>query len=460
MDENIIGRRRMLRGLLGGAAVAVGLPPLEAMLNTHGTAWADGSAIPRRFGQWFFGNGVRLAHWVPATTGTAWQAAPPASLQPFAQAGVLPYVSVVTRAWMPFDSEIAHHSSYWGQMTSSEPLGANGVPTTDGGGYPNHGAGPRAIDVIADALSPGTKVERVKASISRGAAGGDHLSGDVQSSEYNPQALYDLLFSDFSPDNQTPPPGLIDARRSVLDAVAADASALRTRLGVNDRARLDQHLDSIAAIEASLGNVTAACMLPADPGPRPADLPGNGEQLDEINEAMSSLIAYAWACDLSRVFEVMFSRLQAYTYFWQVGIDVGHHQLSHDEPGDQPLMQAATVYTMERLAVLLGKLAAIPVGDDNLLDHCCIWATSEHNEGNQHGTFDIPNLVIGRAGGALRGGVHHDAGGNGDWHHRLDEPGALHGCMLLTMMQALGMDVGSFGVGIGECSQTMTPLLA
>ena len=44
-----LGRRRMLRGLFGGAAVAVGLPPLEAMLNGNGDAYAGGAALPKRF---------------------------------------------------------------------------------------------------------------------------------------------------------------------------------------------------------------------------------------------------------------------------------------------------------------------------------------------------------------------------------------------------------------------------
>ena len=55
-----LNRRTMLRGVLGGAAVAVALPPLEAMFNSHGTAHADGTPIPKRLGIFFWGNGVKL----------------------------------------------------------------------------------------------------------------------------------------------------------------------------------------------------------------------------------------------------------------------------------------------------------------------------------------------------------------------------------------------------------------
>ena len=50
-----ITRRDVLRGMLGGAAVSVGLPPLEAMFNLSGTAYAAGGGFPLRFGLFFWG---------------------------------------------------------------------------------------------------------------------------------------------------------------------------------------------------------------------------------------------------------------------------------------------------------------------------------------------------------------------------------------------------------------------
>ena len=51
-----------------GAPVALGLPTLEAALNRHGEAYADGKPLPTRFGVWFFGTGVHEG-WAPAETG-------------------------------------------------------------------------------------------------------------------------------------------------------------------------------------------------------------------------------------------------------------------------------------------------------------------------------------------------------------------------------------------------------
>ncbi len=70
-----LSRRTILRGTVGGLAVAMALPWLEAMTNTTRRARADGS-FPKRFGVWFFGNGVIPEQWTPAAEGAAWQPSP------------------------------------------------------------------------------------------------------------------------------------------------------------------------------------------------------------------------------------------------------------------------------------------------------------------------------------------------------------------------------------------------
>lgn len=54
----MITRRTVLRGLLGGSAFTLGLPLLEPMLNSHGTALAQGIALPKRYGLFFWGGGL------------------------------------------------------------------------------------------------------------------------------------------------------------------------------------------------------------------------------------------------------------------------------------------------------------------------------------------------------------------------------------------------------------------
>src|SRR5689334_6952567 len=62
-------RRRVLRGMVGGTAVTVALPLLDCFLNGNGTALADGTAMPVRFGTWAWGLGMSKSIFVPKKTG-------------------------------------------------------------------------------------------------------------------------------------------------------------------------------------------------------------------------------------------------------------------------------------------------------------------------------------------------------------------------------------------------------
>ena len=78
-----LSRRRFLRGIsLTGAAVRVGLPPLAAMFNSSGTAYAAAGKSPgagpieTRFLVWFNGNGIPERYWIPAETGPDYELTP------------------------------------------------------------------------------------------------------------------------------------------------------------------------------------------------------------------------------------------------------------------------------------------------------------------------------------------------------------------------------------------------
>ena len=76
-------RRSVLRGLMGGAAVGMGLPLLDLFLDDSGKAFAaTGQRIPVRFGTWIWGCGFVPEKWIPAETGTQFEL--PADLQPLA----------------------------------------------------------------------------------------------------------------------------------------------------------------------------------------------------------------------------------------------------------------------------------------------------------------------------------------------------------------------------------------
>src|SRR6476660_6664618 len=79
-----ISRRALLKGVTAsGARIVVGLPPLVAMFNSHGTAYAAGGGavvtqkpIESRFVLWFNGNGIPERYWIPRQTGAEFEFTP------------------------------------------------------------------------------------------------------------------------------------------------------------------------------------------------------------------------------------------------------------------------------------------------------------------------------------------------------------------------------------------------
>jgi hypothetical protein len=453
MKKLVLNRRSFLKGVIGGAAVSVGLPPLEAMFNTHGDALADGRPIPKRFGVWFFGNGIRRGQWTPDGTGLNWTAR--AEMAPLVgYPGLKDYLSPITGMEIKTATH-AHHSGMAGIMTGAKyhlvgPVRDTIISTFE---YPS-------IDqVVAErwANDPTTRAPFRSLEIGvcrfRGTDEGttfQHLShngpNNVNASEYEPIRVFNRLFG-MPLDAQKNA-----ARQSVLDAVKLDLSALKRRVGRTDSVRIDQHVESIRSIEQRLMTNPALCTTP--PTPAQAYPDDNGQEpIQEKNQVMSDLIAMALACDLTRVFSVLFSTAGAGTVFWMVGARNGLHQIAHDEavtngPELQPTLHAAQVFTMEQLGYFLNRLKSTPEGAGNLLDSAAILCTTELSEGHTHTNDEFPILIAGKAGGALKGGYHYRSGSKENTSKAL-----------LTLLRAVGDPRPSYGVDAGETSQVISDVM-
>lgn len=111
------------------------------------------------------------------------------------------------------------------------------------------------------------------------------------------------------------------------------------------------------------------------------------------------------ACDQTRVFSHSLTAPVSDVLFPEA--TSGHHDLTHNEGGDQPEVQDITVQIMECLADTLEIMAAVPEGDGTLLDNCAIFATSEVSLGQTHSIEDMPIIVAGSCCGFFKQNVHH-----------------------------------------------------
>jgi hypothetical protein len=404
------GRRQLLRGLLSGTAVSVALPTLDAMLGSTGEALANGEPLPKRFGIFFWGDGVRLAKWNPTATGANFPLSE--SLMPLSP--VRPYVSVVSGTSIKAENRRGHHAGAVGILSGAPfiPQDPKGAP------YASTFSQPSIDQVVARHVGKTTKFRSLEIGISTRVVTGEgttlrYLShngpDDANPPEFEPKKLFERVFGVGFDDPATSAKMAtkVGLRRSVLDAVRLEANALKAKVGAADRTRIDQHLEGIRTLETRLATMSSApvCSKPTAPGLFPAN---NGQEpLEERTKAFADLLAIAMACDLTRVFSIQFTGSVAQTVFWMTGTGNNHHALSHDEPGDQPLIQASTVFTMKCFGHLLERLAATKEGAGNLLDRSAIMATSDTAHGREHTTDDYPIVIAGTAGGALKGGVHY-----------------------------------------------------
>jgi len=118
-----------------------------------------------------------------------------------------------------------------------------------------------------------------------------------------------------------------------------------------------------------------------------------------------------------------------------------YHNITHNEPGDQPMCTAAVKFFMKELVVLVEALRQIPEGAGTLLDNCAIAATTDCTNPKVHGAKDFPLLVIGRGGGRLRSGVH--VRGTGENSCRV----------LLGLARTTGATIPSFGEGTARVTE-------
>lgn len=442
LKKNRLRRRTFLRGLAAGTGVALGLPMLDAMLDDHGTAHADGSALPCRFGVFYWGNGIVHDQWIPSATGMDWDLPP--ALEGFSPE-LKPYLTHVTGT--SHAESRPGHIPYRGLSLSSSHNSQYVSNVSAGQGYRNQSMPHASIDqVVAGEL--GVDANWLGIGICRRGPYKSRTSwveGGEQREHYaDPQRVFDRLFAGAMPDPGGEVDPIAEARRqirgSMLDAVIEDANQLKGRLGAVDKRRIDAHLAALRDIERELEEratmpPAATCTVPGAPTTNSFGDGSTHEEKQAKHDIMRELLAVGLACDLTRVFSYEWSANQSEAVYWELGLSGQHHDVSH---GDTEGMRQITRFIMDRYAELGESLRSMSEGDGNVLDRTLILGTSEHANGSGHNSRDMPMVLLGRAAGNVRAGMHYrdPAGPNSN---------ANSPRVLLAACHAVGAMVPSFG---------------
>jgi hypothetical protein len=242
-------------------------------------------------------------------------------------------------------------------------------------------------------------------------------------------------------------------RKSVLDYLGPELQGFAARRGTDDRAKIAAHLDSIRQLEASLTAQAAggAGCMPVDPGAPTA-------YQDQI-KAFNDLVAMAFRCDVTRTVAMSWADdggSGPYTMpFLNLNdpttMSIGEvHNIAHLGMTGYPKKIVIDTWYMQQLAYLAGLLDASAEGGGTILDNSLIVMGNDMSEGSFHSVSNIPYVLVGGAGGALKTGRTVRVGkwataGASYWSS--GNTGVPHNQLLATISNLMDVPATSFGTG-------------
>jgi hypothetical protein len=433
-----IERRTFLRA----GAICIGLPLLEQMLSVKQAR----AAGPLRFVVMHAPNGIYMQKFTPTTTGTGYALSP--ILTPLE--ALKDEVTVVSGLQnLAAGLEKNRHLVGIGSLLTT--LRGRGADTNS---VNNNISADQVIAAAAAGQTPfaslefgggegSTEREELPAIFGQTLAWKDPTTPLIK--ETNPQAAFDRLFAGGFPASAAPDPGdtqaadsLRQSRRSVLDLVRADADALKAKLGPSDNQKLDEYYTSLRELEQRLGAMSGGGGAACAPGARPSSSFA-GSYAARI-DAFVEVLALALQCDMTRVATFMLADWESDYGFPELGLNADHHGVSHHGGGSGNLQALEVIdrWEVSRFANLASKLLAATEAGSSVLGQTALIFASEVSDGDLHSFEDLPVLVAGRLGGALRPGRHERFAG------------APLANLWLTCMQGFGVQAAQFGSSTGS----------
>ncbi len=373
--------------MLQGTSAAIALPWLEMMQPLK---LAVGGAEPvRRVAFMYIPNGVISQHWFPAQPNDDFLS--PRSLQPLQSLrDEVVVINGLNRTYLSGEPH-SQCGSCW--LTSARPdQFADGVTAinTTLDQFMARQVG-QATPFPSLEISCNSFVDNMEPKMF------DAISwygpGYDAKSLNDPVALFERLFGRTDRFN-----------RSVLDTVIEDARDLRAELGVSDRRKLDEYMESVRAIEQRLEKQTAArdqltgIVSPVSDGP-----PVNrGEYI----RLMGDLMLLAFKTDQTRIATLMvgperWETPQLYDDVFEK--PVNHHQMTHDDEFDEQV-SLIDRFHVAQFAYLVKQMRDTRDGDGSLLDHTLFVLGSGLGDGNSHSYNELPLVVAGSGGGRVKTG--------------------------------------------------------
>ena len=426
MKLHHFSRRRFLRGL----GVTMALPWMESFsvwgarpsLVTTGS----GSEAPVRLGVLFSGNGYHSKEWWAKGEGK--------------QMELGQVLAPVTdfREKMLFIRGLYNEEALKGNIHSSQTGNLlSGAPLASGGQIRS---GTSFDQLVAKSYGRSTKVPSLVIGCERSNPGihknysmlySSHISWSSPTCptplEVFPALAFDRLFKD----------EIQQGDRSVLDAVLQEAKRLRQDISSTDQQKFDEYLNSVREVERRIeqagkrGEVQGwrPMLDKSNVAPPPSGIP---QDIAEHMRLMCDILVLGFQTDATRVCSLKLNNDHSYLLFQHLDVNVGHHQLSHE---DNAKWLRVNQFFVEQVAYIARKLDSIQEGERTLLDNSMLMFCSSMLTG-RHNAKQLPVILLGGAGGQLQGGRVLDY---------LDRPNRKMCSLYLSMLDKYDIHLKEFG---------------
>jgi hypothetical protein len=263
----------------------------------------------------------------------------------------------------------------------------------------------------------------------------------------NPATLYSELFANRAP--AMPPTGgpaptgpdpaavkILATQKSILDYVGKSLEKFKLRVGREERGSIEGHFTAIRTLEtelSGLGSPGGGGGGTGGPGyalPKPemfdnAAIASQPGLFPKIMNAQLDIALAAMTSGVTRVTTLQLSN-SAGNYFnfglYVPGVPprnstgyksnvVNFHDAAHNPvQGGIKIKELVDTWFMQQFADFLVKAKTVSQPGGNFLDNNLVVWGNHMGEGGAHSAYQIPWILAGKAGGALKGGIHVDGG--------------------------------------------------
>ena len=416
------------RALLAGMGASAALLPL---IDAERAQAAGSGGFPKRLVTITWGHGVCQGAFYPSDGSLTSQVLAP--LAPVAAKTLLV-------AGLDYKMMIEQDKKYDGHFT---------YPVVYTGTYQNTGGqnctskGPSIDQVVSDAIAKQVALPQPLLVITvDGESTSFRGAGQRNTGEGDPKRLFDKLFASATmPMEQVEK--LRARRKSVLDFVSQELTGFSQRMGSEDKAKIDAHLESIRQLEVQLGAGSAACDEPM--------VNTASKIFQDKVAAMLDMTAMALRCDVTRAVSICWADDGGYrpiTLPW-LDINSSFHDIAHLGKSGYDTKIKADIWMYEQVARLAKNLDGAAEGGGTVLDNSVVVVGNDMNEGSSHYVGGVPFVLIGSGGGYFKTGRTVKLG---NWAQKSGEywsgdSGVPHNKLLASLANAMDVPMTGFGEG-------------